>query len=105
MNPFRKLAAFVVNEPVVHVAGTLSAGLTWLFTYVSTGWDPSTHQQELAGLATGGAYLLALVARQFVTPTAKSAPVAQVVPLPAADEADPVFADEAPAGSDPVLKD
>lgn len=81
MSALRKFAGKIANEPIAHLAGTVQSMLVWLFTYVVTSWDPSTHQQELAGLATAGAYAIALIARQFVTPVAKTpapAPVAAV---------------------------
>jgi uncharacterized membrane-anchored protein len=80
-----KVADHIANEPILHLVGTVGGVLTWLFTYVATGFDPTTHQQELAGLATGIAYLLAFGARQYVTPV-KNVPV--VVPAVAAPVAE-----------------
>lgn len=64
----QRALGLLANEPVVVTAGVIQSGLVWLFTYVVTGWNPSEHQQQLAGIATGAAVLLSLVARQFVTP-------------------------------------
>ena len=67
----KRFANWIANEPVVHVAGTLQAVAIWFFTYVYTGWDPTVHQQKIAGLASAAAYAIAFIARQFVTPTRK----------------------------------
>lgn len=93
MNILRSIAAKIANEPVVAIAGVIQSALVWLFTYVVTNWDPSTHAQELAGLATGLAVLITLIARQFVTPVTKVAayidPKPVVEPKSLADPAVP----------------
>lgn len=76
MNAPRALLQKIANEPVVHIAGTIQAVAIWFFTYVYTGWDPTVHQQKLAGLASAAAYAIAFIARQYVTPVAKAAAVA-----------------------------
>lgn len=98
MNALRTLAAKVANEPVVSIAGVVQSALVWLFTFVITGWDPSTHAQQLAGLATGAAVLISLIARQFVSPVSKVA--AYIDPKPAVvvepkSLADPAVAEDA----------
>lgn len=80
----KTLARKIANEPVVHIAGTVSAVIVWLFTYVVNGWDPNTHQQQIAGLATALAYGIAFIARQYVTPTAKIVAQPPVVVTPSA---------------------
>lgn len=91
----RRLGEKVANEPVVAIAGTVSAAVTWLFTYVVSGWDPTQHAQQIAGLATASAFALSFIARQFVTPARKVA----AIPVPA-----PVVLDTARVLSpDPVV--
>jgi hypothetical protein len=76
VSALRALAQKIANEPVVHVAGTIQAVLIWFFTYVATDWDPTKHEQQIAGLASAGAWAIAFIARQFVTPNSKVAAVA-----------------------------
>jgi NH3-dependent NAD+ synthetase len=70
-NGLRKLTNTIANEPVVVVSGGIQSAVVWLFTYVSTDWDPSVHAQQLAGLATAAAVAISWVSRQFVSPTRK----------------------------------
>jgi len=64
----QKLITFVANEPVVAIAGFVSAALVWVGTYVFTGFDPSSKQELIAGVANAVAVVVSLIARQFVTP-------------------------------------
>lgn len=61
----------VANEPVVVTAGGLTSAATWFLTFIGSGWDPSQHAYEIGGLASAAAFLVSLVARQFVTPVRK----------------------------------
>lgn len=85
MSALRRLARFLANEPVLVIAGAVQSALVWLFTYVVTDWSPSGHSLDLAGIATGAAVLISMVARQFVTPTEKTSPLAVAKPTPLAD--------------------
>lgn len=68
---FSRLASAVANEPIVHIVGTLQSAAIWAYTFITNGGDPSTHQEQIAGLATGLAFGISLIARQFVKPTRK----------------------------------